>query len=68
MKVLLDIPDNRVSPFMDVIRSIFYVKAKNITDSKALSIEEIKEVVEGMKLIKSGKKKAQNAKDFLNEL
>jgi hypothetical protein len=68
MKVLLDIPDNRASSFMDVIRSISYVKAKTITDSKALLIEEIKEAVEEMKLIKAGKKKARNAEDFLNEL
>lgn len=68
MKILLDIPDNRASSFMDVIRSISYVKAKTITDSKALLIEEIKEAVEEMKLIKAGKKKARNAEDFLNEL
>jgi hypothetical protein len=68
MKLLLDIPDNRASSFMDVIRSISYVKAKTITDSKALLIEEIKEAVEEMKLIKAGKKKARNAEDFLNEL
>ena len=68
MKVLLDIPDNRASSFMDVIRSISYVKAKTITDSKALLIEEIKEAVEEMKLIKAGKMTARNAEDFLNEL
>lgn len=66
MKVLLDIPDNRASSFMDVIRSNSYVKAKPITDSKALLLEEIKEAVEEMKLIKAGKKKARNADDFLN--
>jgi hypothetical protein len=68
MKILLDIPDSRASSFMDVIKSISYVKAKTITDSKALLIEEIKEAVEEMKLIKAGKKKARNAEDFLNEL
>lgn len=68
MKVLLDIPDNRASSFMDVIRSNSYVKAKPITDSKALLLEEIKEAVEEMKLIKAGKKKARNAEGFLNEL
>ena len=68
MKILLDIPDSRASSFMDVIRSISYVKAKTITDSKALLIEEIKEAVEEMKLIKAGKKKARDAEDFLNEL
>ncbi len=68
MKVLLDIPDNRASSLMDVLKSISYVKAKRLTDSKAKLLEEIRETVEEMKLIKSGKRKAQNAEDFLNKL
>jgi hypothetical protein len=68
MKILLDIPDNKADSLMDVLRSISYVKAKTITDEKALLMEEIKEAVEEMKLIRAGKKKARNAEDFLNEL
>jgi len=68
MKVLLDIPDNKAASLMDVLRSISYLKAKPITEAKALLLEELKEAVEEMKLIKAGKKKARNAEDFLNEL
>lgn len=68
MKVLLDIPDNKASSLMDVLKSIPYVKAKRLTDTKALLIEELKEAVDEMKLIRAGKKKARNAKDFLNGL
>ena len=68
MKILLDIPDNKADSLMDVLRSISYIKAKPITEAKALLLEEIKEAVEEMKLIKSGKKKGRNAEDFLNEL
>jgi hypothetical protein len=68
MKVLLEIPDNKASSLMDVLKSISYVKAKAITEAKALLLEEIKEAVEEMKLIKAGKKKVRNAEDFLNEL
>ncbi len=53
---------------MDVLRSITYLKATPITEAKALLLEEIKEAVEEMKLIKAGKKKTRNAEDFLNEL
>ena len=53
---------------MDVFRSISYVKAKPLTDTKALLLEEIREAVEEVKLIRAGKKKARNAEDFLNEL
>jgi hypothetical protein len=68
MKILLDIPDNKATSFMDVMNSISYVKAKPLTDSKAKLMSEIKEAVEEMKLIRAGKKKARNAEDFLNEL
>ncbi|HAH54652.1 MAG TPA: hypothetical protein DCM02_05035 [Flavobacterium sp.] len=68
MKILLDIPDNKAISLMNVLRDISYVKAKPLTDSKALLLEEIKEAVEEMKLIKAGKKTARNAEDFLNEL
>jgi hypothetical protein len=68
MKVLLDIPDNKASSLMEVLSSISYVKATALTDEKALLLSEIKDAVEEMKLIRSGKKKARNAEDFLNEL
>ena len=38
------------------------------TTQKALLMEEIREAVEEMRLIKAGKKQARNAEDFLNEL
>lgn len=68
MKVLLDIPDNKAASLMEVLHSISYVKAKPLTDSKALLLSEIREAVEEMKLIRAGKKQARNAEDFLNEL
>ncbi|MDH7462499.1 hypothetical protein QEG73_14460 [Chitinophagaceae bacterium 26-R-25] len=68
MKVLLDIPDNKAASLMDVLKSISYVKAKPLTDAKALLMADLRDAVEEMKLIRTGKKKARNAEDFLNEL
>ena len=68
MKILLDIPDNQASSLIDVLRSISYVRVKPLTDAKALLMEEIKEAVDEMQLVKTGTKKARNAEDFLNEL
>ena len=68
MKILLDIPDNKASSLMDVLRSISYVKAKPLTEAKALLMEEIREAVEEMKLIRAGKKKARNAEDLKENL
>ena len=68
MKVLLDIPDNKASSLMDVFKSISFIKAKQLTDTKAQLTEEIRDAVEEMKLIRAGKSKVRNAEDFLNEL
>jgi hypothetical protein len=68
MKVLLDIKENKAQFVMELLRSLSFVKAKPLTETKALLMEELHEAVEEMKLIRSGKKKARNAEDFLNEL
>lgn len=68
MKVLLDIKDDKALHLLEVLRDLRYVKMKIISDEKALLIEEIREAVEEMKLIRAGKKKGRNAKDVLNEL
>ncbi len=68
MKIILEIPDNKASSLLEVLKSISYIKVKPLTEQKALLMEEIRESVEEMKLIKSGDKKARNAEDFLNEL
>jgi hypothetical protein len=68
MQVLLNIPDMKAPFLMDVLQHISYVKVKPLTDEKALLLTEIREAVEEMKLVKSGKKKARNMEDFLHEL
>lgn len=68
MKVLLDIKDNKAKFVMELLKSFSFVKAKPLTPVKAKFLEEFKEAVEEVNLIKAGKKKARNAEDFLNEL
>jgi hypothetical protein len=68
MKVLLDIKDNKAMHLMEVLKGLSYVKTKTISNEKALLIEEIKEAVENLNLVKKGKLKARPAKDLLNEL
>ena len=68
MKVLLDIKDSKAIHLLEVLKGLSYVKTTTISNEKALLMEEIKEAVEELKLIRAGKKKARNAQDFLNEL
>ena len=68
MKVLLDIKDNKASHLLEVLKGLSYVKTKMISDEKALLLEEMKEAVENLALVRKGKLKARPAKDILNEL
>ncbi|MCH6201618.1 hypothetical protein MMU07_18695 [Aquiflexum sp. LQ15W] len=68
MKVLLDIKDDRAKPLLEVLKGLSYVKATTISDDKALLMEEIKEAVEELKLVREGKLKGIPAKQLLEEL
>jgi hypothetical protein len=68
MKVLLDIKDNKADFVLELLKNFSFVKAEPLTSAKTLLIEEIKEAVEEMKLIRTGEATARNAEDFLNEL
>ena len=68
MKVLLDIKDSKALHLMEVLKSLPYVKTKQLTDAKAQLLTDIREAVEEMKLIKAGEKEGRDAEDFLNEL
>jgi hypothetical protein len=68
MKVLLDIKDSKAMHLLEVLKELPYVKTKQLTDTKAQLMSEIREAVEEMKQIRAGKKQARDAEDFLNEL
>jgi hypothetical protein len=68
MKVLLDIPDQKASFFLELLKNFKFVKAKPLTPSYAIVLEELKEAVENMKLVAEGKLQPRPAEDLLNEL
>ena len=69
MKILLDINDNKVSQFMEILKSLTFVNtATPISTAKAELINEIREAVNELNLINEGKLKARDARELLNEL
>ena len=68
MRVLLDIKDNKATHLLEVLKGLSYVKARTISEEKAMLMEEIKDAVEELKLIRAGKLKGIPAKDLLNEI
>jgi hypothetical protein len=68
MKVILDIKDSKAPFVMELLESFSFVKAKPLSPYKAKILEDVKEAVEEMKLIKKRKLKARNAEDLFYEL
>jgi hypothetical protein len=68
MKLLLDIKDSKASFVMELLNNFSFVKTKPLTDEKAELINEVKEAVENLKLVRQGKLKARPAKELLDEL
>ena len=68
MKVLLEIEDKKATHLLEVLKGLSYVKTKLISDEKALLIEEIKEAVEELTLIRQGKLKGIPARQLLDEI
>ncbi len=68
MRVLLDIPDNKATSLMEVLKSISYLKTTIISEEKAHLIDEIKQSIEEIKLVRAGKLKARPIEELLNEL
>ncbi len=68
MKVLIDIKDNKAHFVMELLQSLSFVKAKQLTPYKAGILEGLEEAVQEMKLIKEGKLKGRNAEDLFDEL
>ena len=70
MKVVLDVRDNRMLYFMELVKSLDYISVvKEIKDeNKSQFIADLAESFNDVKLHQQGKKKLKSAKDLLNEL
>ncbi|MEP7255864.1 MAG: hypothetical protein ABI666_08795 [Ferruginibacter sp.] len=69
MKILLEVNDNKAAFAMEFLKSVSFVKkAKTLSPHKTKVLNDVKEAVKEMKLIKAGKLKARNAEDLINEL
>ena len=70
MKVILDIEDNRVPFFMELLKSLDYISIlKEVRDKEqSKAIQDMAEAFNDVKLHQEGKKQLKSAKDLLNEL
>ena len=68
MRVILDIPDNKAAFLMELLDNMTFVRKTTISAEKALLLEDIKEAVENLNMVKKGILKARPAKELLDEI
>lgn len=68
MKVLLEIKDAKAPFVLELLKNLPFVKAKNLTSYKAKVLEDVRDAVEEMNLVKSGKLIARDAEELFGEL
>ncbi|HRN41959.1 MAG: hypothetical protein KF732_11410 [Flavobacteriales bacterium] len=69
MKIILDIKDNKVAFFLEMLKNFTFIKQVTpISNSKANFINEIKDALNELELVKEGKLDAKSADDLINEL
>jgi hypothetical protein len=66
--MLLEIQDNKVSFFMELLKNFRFIKVQPITSENAQLLEEIEEAVKNMNMVNEGKMKARPAEELLDEL
>ncbi len=68
MKFVLEVKENKVDMLMALLNDLPYVKTKPLTPYKAKVLEDVKEAVDELNLVLSGKLEARNADELLDEL
>jgi hypothetical protein len=68
MKAVLDIKDSKAAFVMELLGNFSFVKIHPITNEKALLLNEIREAVNNVNLVKKGKLQARPAKELLDEI
>lgn len=68
MKFVLDIKESKVETLMALLNDLPYVKTKPLTPYKAKILEDVKQSVDELNQVLTGKLEARDADELLNEL
>jgi len=67
-RVVLDIPDNKINFFMELVKNLGFKKVQRLSKEQKEFVDELNSALNEVEEHLQGKKKLQNARDFLNEL
>ncbi|MGB4775950.1 MAG: hypothetical protein WBP45_12305 [Daejeonella sp.] len=68
MKFVLEVKESKVAMLMALLNDLPYVKTKPLTPYKAKVLEDVKEAIDELNLVLSGKLEARNADELRNDL
>jgi len=68
MKAVLEIKDSKAPFMLELLNSFSFVKVRTISNEKAMLLNEIKDAVDTVNLVKKGKLQVRSAKELLNEI
>jgi hypothetical protein len=67
-RVVIDVPDNKFSFFMELVENLGFKKVKKISKEQKQFVDDLQHSLEQVKQHQEGKIKLQSARDFLDEL
>ena len=67
-RVVIDIPDNKINFFMELVNNLGFRKVKRLTKKQKEFVDDLQDSLEQVKKHQEGKIELQSAKDFLNEI
>ncbi|MEX0982935.1 MAG: hypothetical protein WD577_13715 [Bacteroidales bacterium] len=67
-RIVIDIPDNKVAFFMELIKNLGIKKVEKLSDEQKSFVDDLQHSLGQVKQHQEGKIKLQSAEDFLNEL
>ena len=68
MKLILDIKDDKADHLLEVLKDLDYVKTTLISAEKSKFLEEMKEAIINLNMVKKGKLKAKPIQQLIDEL
>jgi hypothetical protein len=67
-RVVLDIPDNKINFFMELVNNLGFKKVQRLSAKQKEFVDDLKHSLNEVELHRQGKIELQSARDFLNEL
>ncbi len=67
-RIVIDIPDNKISFFMELVKNLGFKKVRRLTNEQREFVDDLKQSLGQVDDHQKGKIKLQSARDFVNEL